>query len=54
MIRIMEASATERALPYGRTLQSDSAFGGEYVGSVIPEQAVSSHSPRTPMVSRLH
>ncbi|KAJ4706590.1 Phospholipase-like protein [Melia azedarach] len=49
VIRIMEASATERALPYGRTLQSDSAFGGEYAGSVIPEQAVSSHSPRTPM-----
>ncbi|KAJ4716640.1 Phospholipase-like protein [Melia azedarach] len=49
VIRIMEASATERALPYSRTLQSDSAFGGEYVGSIIPEQAVSLHSPRTPM-----
>ncbi|KAJ4710366.1 hypothetical protein OWV82_016562 [Melia azedarach] len=45
----MEASTTKRALLYGRALQSNSAFGGEYAGTVLPEQAVSSHSLRTPM-----
>ncbi|KAJ4710260.1 Ulp1 protease family, C-terminal catalytic domain containing protein [Melia azedarach] len=31
---------------------SNSTFGGEYAGTILPEQVVSSHSPRTPMHAR--
>lgn len=57
MIYTIEISSTERCLPYSGVLQADTTFGGEFVGTVLPDQvydydlAVSLKSPRTMTVS---